>query len=58
MLEDGETDFVGGMNARKYQSICKVSKVTATRHLQDLVDKGILVSHKGGRSTNYQVNFE
>jgi Fic family protein len=35
-----------------------VSKATATRHLQDLVAKGILVSKKGGRSTNYQVNLE
>lgn len=53
MLEDAE--FIGGMNARKYQSIAQVSKATATRHLQDLVEKGILVSHKGGRSTAYQV---
>ncbi len=57
MLEDGEEDFVGGMNAKKYQSITQVSKATATRHLQDLVVKGILVLHKGGRSTNYQVNL-
>jgi Fic family protein len=57
MLEEGEEAFEGGMNARKYQSITQVSKATATRHLQDLVEKGILVSHKGGRSTNYQVNL-
>jgi Fic family protein len=55
MLEGGEGEFIGGMNANKYQSITQVSKATATRHLQDLVEKGILVSHKGGRSTNYQV---
>jgi Fic family protein len=57
MLEDGEVQFVGGMNASKYQSIANVSKATATRHLQDLVEKGILVAHQGGRSTNYQVNL-
>jgi Fic family protein len=57
MLEEGETSFVGGMNARKYQAISQVSKATATRHLQDLVEKGILVSENGGRSTNYQVNL-
>jgi len=57
MLEDGETVFVGGMNARKYQSISKVSKATATRHLQDLVEKGLLISHQSGRSTNYQVKL-
>lgn len=58
MLEDGEEEFKGGMNAKKYQSITQVSKATATRHLQDLVEKGILVSQKGGRSTSYQVNLE
>ena len=58
MLEDGETVSLGGMNANKYQSITRVSKATATRHLQDLVEKGILIAHKGGRSTNYQVNLE
>jgi Fic family protein len=58
MLEEGEEDFKGGINARKYQSISQVSKATATRHLQDLVEKRILLSQKGGRSTNYQVNLE
>ena len=58
MLEEGETVFVGGMNAKKYQSITQVSKATATRHLQDLVDKGILMPNKGGRSTNYQVDLK
>lgn len=58
MLEDGEEEFKGGMNAKKYQSITQVSKATATRHLQDLVEKGILVSQQGGRSTCYQVNLE
>jgi Fic family protein len=58
MLEEGREEFTGGMNARKYQSITQVSKATATRHLQDLVEKRILVSQSGGRSTNYQVNLE
>jgi Fic family protein len=57
MLEEGESEFVGGMNAKKYQSITHVSKATATRHLQDLVAKGILISMSGGRSTNYRVNL-
>jgi Fic family protein len=57
MLENGEAEFVGGMNARKYQSITQVSKATATRHLKDLVDKGILIPNQKGRSTNYQVNL-
>ena len=57
MLDEGEEGFVGGMNARKYQSISHTSKSTATRHLQDLVEKGILIAIGGGRSTNYQVNL-
>lgn len=57
MLEEGEGNFKAGMNARKYQSITKVSKATATRHLQDLVEKEILIVKKGGRSTHYQVNL-
>jgi Fic family protein len=57
MLEEGQEEFVGGMNARKYQSITQVSKATATRHLLDLVDKGILVSQQRGRSTSYQISL-
>jgi Fic family protein len=58
MLEEGEDAFKGGMNARKYQAITQVSKATATRHLQDLVEKNILVAKNSGRSTNYQVNLD
>lgn len=58
MLAEDEDGFVGGMNARKYLAIAKTSKATATRDLQDLVEKQILVSKGGGRSTNYQVNLE
>lgn len=58
MLQDGEEVFTAGMNAKKYQSITQVSKATATRHLQDLVGKGILVLYEGGRSTNYQINLK
>lgn len=58
MLAVGEATFQGGMNARKYQSISGVSKATATRHLQDLVEKNILQQQKGGRSTNYQINLD
>lgn len=57
MLEHDEDNFLGGMNAKKYQSISQTSKATATRHLQDLVEKEILVAKNGGRSTQYQVNL-
>ena len=57
MLEEGENEFVGGMNARKYLAIAKTSKATATRDLVDLVEKGILTVKGGGRSVGYQVSL-
>jgi Fic family protein len=56
MLDEGPDDFEGGMNARKYISLTGASKATATRDLQDLLDKGILSAFGGGRSRAYQVN--
>lgn len=56
MLEEGE-DFYGGLNARKYQAIAKTSKATATRDLQDLIQKEIIYSRGIGRSTNYQIKL-
>ena len=57
MLEEGENEFLGGMNARKYLAITKTSKATATRDLVDLVGKGILTVKGGGRSVGYQVDL-
>ena len=56
LAEEGE--FVGGMNAKKYQAIAKTSKATATRDLQDLIEKQLIVSKGAGRNTNYQVNLD
>ena len=56
MLEEGHRGFEGGMNARKYVSLVKTSKATATRDLQDLVTKGIFKPIGGGRSTRYEIN--
>ena len=57
MLEEGTKGFEGGMNARKYMGITKASKATATRDMQDLVEKEAFVPYGGGRSTNYQVSL-
>lgn len=57
MLEEGPKGFAGGMNAKKYSGLCKVSKATATRDLQHLTEiKGFLVTGQG-RITSYQVNI-
>ena len=59
VLEEGPAGFEGGINAGKYSSITKASKATATRDLQDLLQKGALVPFGGGggRSTRYRVNL-
>jgi Fic family protein len=59
MLEEGPKGFDGGINAGKYASLTKVAKATATRDLQDLLEKGaiILLGTAGGRSTKYQLNI-
>jgi len=58
LLDAGPGGFEGGLNARKYQSLAKVSKATATRHLSDLLEKGCLVRREGGgRSTRYDINW-
>lgn len=58
MLEAGPKGFEGGMNARKYVSICKTSKATATRDLQNLFNKNIFIKKGDGRSTSYFLNLE
>lgn len=57
MLKAGPGGFEGGMTAKKYMAITKTPKPTATRDLQDLVTKGVLISAGGGRSTHYLINF-
>ena len=57
MLDEGPTGFEGGMSAKKYMVITGASKGTATRDLQDLADKGIVVPAVGGRSIHYKVNL-
>lgn len=54
MLEEGP-HFEGGMTSKKYMSITKTSKATATRDLQGLLEKQVLTMEGGGRSTSYQV---
>lgn len=57
ILEEGIQGFKGGMNAKKYMAITHTSKATATRDLQDLVEKGAFTPLGGGRSTRYEINL-
>ncbi|MFO0774076.1 MAG: Fic family protein [Nitrospiraceae bacterium] len=57
MLDEGPDGFEGGMSTKKYMTIANTSKATATRDLQDLAEKKILVPIGGGRSTHYKINL-
>jgi Fic family protein len=50
--------FEGGINARKYKNLTEVSKATATRDLQDLVAKDVLLPVGAGRSARYELNLD
>ncbi|MFY9152975.1 MAG: Fic family protein [Prolixibacteraceae bacterium] len=58
IMEQGADGFEGGMTARKYMSITRASKATATRDLQQLYDLGVFAREGGGRSVRYQLNFD
>jgi Fic family protein len=57
MLEAGPGRFEGGLTARKYMAIAGTTRVTASRHLADLLEKGLIVRAAGssGRSTRYDL---
>jgi Fic family protein len=58
MTEIGRDGFEGGMTAKKYISLTKTSKATATRDLQLLFEIGAFVREGEGRSVRYMVNWE
>ncbi|WP_298449148.1 Fic family protein [uncultured Marinobacter sp.] len=59
LLDMAGEEFEHGINARKYQSLTKVSKATATRDLAELLELGCLDKLPGGgRSTRYGVRSE
>ncbi|MCE7070681.1 Fic family protein [Dyadobacter sp. CY327] len=57
MLEAGPAGFDGGMSAKKYMSIAKTSKATATRDLQTLLEMNVLQAEGGGRSVRYNLTI-
>ena len=53
-LVDG---FEGNITSSKWTRMCKCTKMTATRDINSLVQKSILIKHQsGGRSTSYALN--
>ncbi|MCT1525337.1 Fic family protein [Sphingobacterium hotanense] len=57
MFEAGVEGFQGGMTAKKYMAIAKISKATATRDLQHLSEIGALKVLGAGRSVRYELVF-
>ncbi len=48
--------FMGKLTSSKYAKLTKCSQDTATRDIQDLIDRGILIKDEaGGRSTSYSL---
>jgi len=59
LLDIGEGNFKGGLTNKKYRALTKTDAVTASRHLKDLVNKGIIREIEGfsGRNTRYELNL-
>jgi Fic family protein len=57
MFREGIDGFKGGLSAENYISISKASRATATRDLQDLVEKSALTRTGELRHTRYFLNL-
>jgi Fic family protein len=57
MFREGIDGFKGGLSAENYIRISKASRATATRDLQDLVEKGALIRTGELRYTRYHLNI-
>jgi Fic family protein len=58
LFQEGLEGFKGGLSAENYIRITQTSRATATRDLQDLVDKAVLNRTGERKSTRYILNIE
>jgi Fic family protein len=58
IFHEGVEGFKGGLSAENYISITGAARATATRDLQDLVGKGVLIRTGALKSTRYHLNME
>jgi len=58
LLDAGEGNFEGGLTNKKYRALTKTDAVTASRHLKDMLNKGVIHEIEGfrGRSTRYELD--
>jgi Fic family protein len=57
MFSEGLGGFSGGLSAENYLAITKTSRATATRDLNDLVEKKVLIKTGEKRHTRYWLNI-
>lgn len=57
MFHEGLEGFKGGLSAENYIKIADTSRATATRDLQDLVEKGALIKTGERKYTRYHLSF-
>ena len=59
ILDIGQEFFEGGLTNKKYRSLTKTDAVTASRHLKDMLNKGVIreIEGYGGRSTRYELDI-
>jgi len=59
LLNAGE-NFEGGLTNKKYRAIAKTTQITASRHIKDLIEKGLIrgIEGFGGRSARYEIVWE
>ena len=59
VLDIGDENFEGGISTKKYMAMVKISKATAVRDIQELVEKVCLVQIEGssGRNVRYRINL-
>jgi Fic family protein len=58
LFKAGYTGFIGGLSADNYKKIAKTSPSTATRDLNDLVKKQLLIKTGTLKSSRYSLNIK
>ena len=58
MFREGLEGFKGGLSAENYISITGTSRATATRDLQDLVEKNVLIRTGERKHTRYRLDID
>lgn len=58
IFREGLDGFKGGLSAENYIGITSTSRATATRDLQDLVEKNVLIKVGELKSTRYYLNLK